>query len=461
MVRLVRCNLEHEYIVDMITHNGFVIKPDDPFAPVDINKLINSKAYMDTEFRCDCGAFMGQDIIGQKCPLCGTEIALHSLNFEYTGWIDLKQHKVITPVYYVMLKRVLGNQMLKFILGDYKADYSVQYNENDVEFEKNKKQKKSGRIAANDINAIIKSIPKSKYCYQGLGHDRFYEMFEEVISNCAKSGTDEEKNILLKNKAEVFTSKIPVYSTAFRPTSKTSETLFYPKIDKFFAQICADNCSIENMILDIEKIQCLNNIQNKIMEATEHLIKNEIAKKGGFVRSEICGGTFSFSARGVITLDITLRADEVDLPYSMLVIALQYKISHILSRRHHMTLEQAYLFVNKTPKNPLVVEIMNELIAADQWIFILREPTNNIASIELCRVRRYKMSDDTISLPPEPLPGFNADFDGDALNIGFLPPELVPAFRAFHFSCLTNYITEKVTVNLMDWCDINLGLISL
>ena len=412
MVRLVRCNLEHEYIVDMITHNGFVIKPDDPFAPVDINKLINSKAYMDTEFRCDCGAFMGQDIIGQKCPLCGTEIALHSLNFEYTGWIDLKQHKVITPVYYVMLKRVLGNQMLKFILGDYKADYSVQYNENDVEFEKNKKQKKSGRIAANDINAIIKSIPKSKYCYQGLGHDRFYEMFEEVISNCAKSGTEEEKNILLKNKAEVFTSKIPVYSTAFRPTSKTS-------------------------------------------------VKNEIAKKGGFVRSEICGGTFSFSARGVITLDITLRADEVDLPYSMLVIALQYKISHILSRRHHMTLEQAYLFVNKTPKNPLVVEIMDELIAADQWIFILREPTNNIASIELCRVRRYKMSDDTISLPPEPLPGFNADFDGDALNIGFLPPELVPAFRAFHFSCLTNYITEKVTVNLMDWCDINLGLISL
>lgn len=461
MVRLVRCNLEHEFIADMITHNGFVIKPEDPYAPLDTDKLINSSKYMDTEFRCECGSFMGQDIIGQKCPMCGHEIALHSLNFSYTGWIDLKKHKIITPVYYTMLKRVLGNQMLKFILGDYKADHSVQYNENDTEFEKNKKQKKSGRVASNDINAIIKSIPKNKHCYQGLGHDKFYENFEEIVTKCAKPGTQEEMNILIAEKAAVFTSKIPVYSTAFRPRSKTSETLFYPRIDKYFAQICADNCSIDNMVLDIEKIQCLNNIQNKIMEATEHLIKNEIAKKGGFVRSEICGGTFSFSARGVITLDISLRADEVAIPYNMMVIAYQFKITHILATRYHMTLEQAYLFVSKTPHDPVVRQIMDELIAQGQWLFILREPTNNIASIALCKIRNYKIDDDTISLPPEPLPGFNADFDGDALNIGFLPPEVVPMFDAFHFSCLTNYITEKVTVNLMSWCDIGLGIMSL
>lgn len=461
MIRLVRCNLENEYIIDMITHNGFVIKPEDPFAPLDTDKLINSKAYMDTEFRCDCGAFIGQDIIGQKCPKCGSEITLHPLNFSYTGWIDLKKHKVITPVYYVMLKRVLGNNMLKFVLGDYKSDYSVQYNENDTEFEKNKKQKKSGRVAQNDINYIIKSIPKSKHIYKGLGHDKFYENFEEIVSKCAKPNTQEETEILIAEKSSVFTSKIPIYSTAFRPRNKTSETLFYPKIDKYFAQICADNCVIDNMVLDIEKIQCLNNIQNKMMEATNHLIKNEISKKGGFVRSEICGGTFSFSARGVITLDISLRADEVALPYNMMVISFQYKITHRLAIKYNMTLEQAYLFVSKTPKDPAVVQIMDDLINEGQWLSILREPTNNKASIELSRIRNYKMNDDTISLPPEPLPGFNADFDGDALNCFFLPPELVPSFKAFHFSCFTDYISEKVTINLMDWCDINLGCMSM
>ncbi|MBR5296808.1 MAG: hypothetical protein IKU29_02935 [Parabacteroides sp.] len=461
MIRLVRCNLEHEYIADMITHNGFVIKPDEEFGPIDANKLIHGNQYMDTEFRCECGAFMGQDIIGQKCPVCGTEISLHSLNFGYTGWIDLKKHKVITPVYYEMLKRVLSANVLKFILGDYKADYSVQYNENDTEFEKNKKQKKSGRVAANDINAIIKNIPKSKHIYMGLGHDKFYENFEDIIMHCARSGTDEERDILIENKESVFTSKIPVYSTAFRPVSETSETKFYPKIDKFFAMIAVDANNIDNMFLDIEKIQCLNNIQNKLNEAAKHLIQNEIAKKNGFVRSEICGGTFSFSARGVITLDISLRADEVDLPYNMMVIAYQYKITHILATRYHMTLEQAYLFVSKTPKDPVIVSIMDEIIREVPWIFILREPTNNLASIELCKIRNYKMGDDTISLPPEPLPGFNADFDGDALNIGFLPPEIVPSFEAFHLSCLTNYITEKVTVDLLSWSSIALGKISL
>ena len=461
MVRLIRCNLECEFVADMITHNGFIIKPDEEFAPIDTNKLIHGKQYMDTEFRCDCGAFMGQDIIGQKCPICKTEISLHSLNFGYTGWIDLKKHKVISPVYYEMLKRVISPNMLKFILGDYKADYAVQYNENDTEFEKNKKQKKSGRVAANDINAIIKNIPKSKHCYMGLGHDRFCENFEDIVSHCARSGTAEERDILIKEKSAVFTSKIPVYSTAFRPVSETSETKFYPKIDKYFSMIVADACNIENMVLDIEKIQCLNNIQNKLNEAANHLIQKEIAKKEGFVRSEICGGTFSFSARGVITLDISLRADEVSLPYNMMVIVYQYKITHILATRYHMTLEQAYLFVSRKPHEPVIVSIMDELIASGLWMFILREPTNNLASIALCKIRNYKMNDDTISLPPEPLPGFNADFDGDALNIGFLPPELVPAFEAFHFSCLTNYITEKHTINLMDWNDVCLSIMSL
>ena len=77
MIRLVRCNLEHEYIADMITHNGFVIKPDEEFGPIDANKLIHGNQYMDTEFRCECGAFMGQDIIGQKCPVCGQETLVY------------------------------------------------------------------------------------------------------------------------------------------------------------------------------------------------------------------------------------------------------------------------------------------------------------------------------------------------------------------------------------------------
>lgn len=460
-MKLTRINLENEYLRDMAIHNGFLIKNDDKFAPTNVDALINSSKFMDCEYRCDCGAFIGQDIIGQTCPCCGSEIALHSLNFEYTGWINLGKHKIISPVYYNILKRVLGNNMLKFILGDYKSDLSVQYNENDKDFLENKKNKKSGRVSVNDINYIKKKIPKSKHQYQGLGHDVFYERFEEVLTACAPKNNPDVQ-MLIDEKDAVFTSKIPIYSTAFRPVSKTSETMFYPKINKWFSMICAVYCQLDDMVLDIEVIQALNFIQNYLIEACEHLITAEISKKTGFVRSEIVGGTFSFSARGVITLDISLRADEIDIPYTMALTAFQFRITHMLATRYNMTLEQAYLFISNSDRDPIVLQLLDEIIAEGQWVFLIREPTINLASIEVCRIRKYKFDDDTISLPQEPLPGFNADFDGDQLNLCFLIDENIhKEFEPFHLSCMTNFITEKFTIELMNWSDVSLGLMSL
>lgn len=458
-VRLERINLENEYLVDMITNNGFVIKKDDPYAPTNVDQLINSSKFMDVEYRCDCGAFIGQDIIGRVCPRCGTEITLHSLNFKYTGWVDIHPHKVITPIYYNILKRTLTLNTLKYILGDYKSDLSVPYNENDTNFYENKKNRKTGRIAQNDIAYIKKKIPKSKQIYEGLGHDAFYERFEEVLTACAPKN-NEDVSTLLKEKDAVFTSKIPIYSTAFRPVSKTSETMFYPKINKWFSQIVAIQCKLEDMTLPIEVIQSLNFIQNYWIDATDHLLTNEISKKDGSIRSEIVGGTFSFSGRGVITLDISLNIDEVDLPLPMCITAYQYKITHILATRFNMTLEQAYLYVQGYKNHPLVIQILQEIIDEEQWIFILREPTNNMASIELCKIRHFKFNDDTISLPPETLGGFNADFDGDALNVCFLPKECVADFEPFHFSCMTNYVTGKVDIEFKEWIDICLGRMS-
>lgn len=459
-MQLERINLEHEFLVDMITNNGFLIKKEDRYMPTNIDLMINSSKFTDCEYSCDCGSFIGQDLVGQICPRCGTEIALRSLNFQYTGWIDLGKHHVITPVWYTILKRVLGTNMLRFILGDFKSDHSVQYNENDVNFEENKKGKKTGRVSQNDIVYIKKKIPQNKHHFQGLGHDMFYHRFEEVMEACAPKNNPETK-LLMDNKHSIFTSKIPIYSTAFRPVSKTSETMFYPRINKWFSTICSIYCKLDDMVLDFEVIQALNFIQNYLMDAVDFLITSEISKKEGLVRSEIIGGTFSFSGRGVITFDNSLRLDELDLPFSMVVTAYQYKIAHILCTRYNMTLEQAYLFVNTNERNEYVIQILDEIIAEGQWVIILREPTNNLASINLCRIRRYKFDDDTISITAEPLKGLNADFDGDALNLMFLPKEIVPEFAPFHYSCLMDYVTGKVDVSLREWNDIPLGIMSL
>lgn len=452
-----RINLTTEFLTDIATHNGFVIEKEDHYAPTNIDILVDSSKFTDCEYRCDCGAFIGQDLIGQVCPKCHSEISLHSLNFGYTGWIDLKGHKVITPVYYIMLKRVLGTNMLRFILGDYKSKLNIQYNENDKGMEEEKKAKRAGRVSQDDIRYIIKKIPKTKLCYQGIGHDQFYERFEEILTSCAPKNNDEVE-ILLKNKESVFTSYIPLYSTAFRPVSKTSETKFYPKINKWFSMMVSVACRMENMVLDIERMQALNYIQKCWLDAVEHLIKNEISKKEGFVRSEIVGGGFSFSGRAVITLDISLNVDEIDLPYSMVVTAYQYRLTYMLATRYNMTLEQAYLFVNTYEKNDIIISLLDEIIAEGQWVVYLREPTNNLASIVLAKIRRYKIGDDTMSIPLEVLSGLNADFDGDALDIWFLiDKQLVQKFEAFHYSCLTDRVDESVKLDILSWSDVALG----
>lgn len=455
-MRAERINLGVEYLADMATHNGFRIEKEDHYAPTNVDALVDSSKFTDCEYRCECGAFIGQELIGQICPRCHSEITLHSLNFGYTGWIDLKGHKVITPIYYIILKRVLGTNMLRFILGDYKSKMDIKYNENDKGVEEEKKAKRAGRVSQDDIRYIIKKIPKTKLMYQGIGHDQFYERFEEVMEACAPKH-NAEYDMLIQNKESVFTSYIPLYSTAFRPVSKTSETKFYPKINKWFAMMVSVSCRMENMVLDIERIQALNYIQKCWLDAVEHIIRNEMSKKEGFVRSGIVGGGFPFSGRAVITLDISLDVDEVDLPYSMVMTAYQYRLTYMLATRYNMTLEQAYLFINTYERNDIIIKLLDEIIEEGQWVMYLREPTNNLASIVLAKIRHYKIGDDTMSVPLEPLSKLNADFDGDALDILFLDNQLKDHFKAFHLSCLNDRITEKVELSILAWSDVALG----
>lgn len=452
-----RVNLEIQYLADLATNGGFKLEKEDQYAPTNVDLLVDSSKFTDGEYRCDCGAFQGQELIGQVCPRCKSEITLHSLDFNYTGWIDLKGHKVISPVYYIMLKRVLGTNVLRFILGDYKSKMDVKYNDKDPGRQEEVKQKRAGRVSQDDIRYIEKKVPKAKQIFKGIGHDEFYRRFEEVMEVCAPKNNDEVA-ILLSHKEDVFTSYIPIYSTAFRPVSKTSETKFYPKINKWFAMMISDAMSMDNMILDIELIQTLNKIQGYWMDAVEHIIKNEMSKKEGFVRSEIVGGSFSFSGRAVVTLDITLNVDEVDLPYSMVITAYQYRLTYMLATRYNMTLEQAYLFVNTYERNDIIISLLDEIIAEGQWVVYLREPTNNLKSIALSKIRRYKIGDDTMSIPLEVLGGMNADFDGDALDIWFLLDKgLIPKFEAFHRSCLTDRINETVPLDLKEWCAVSMG----
>lgn len=458
----VRYSMEAQYCVDMILNNGFKIKKDS-YGQINVNNLINADNFTDTEFSCDCGCYTGRDLLGQKCPHCRTEITLRSLNFKKTGWMDIYPHRVLTPVYYGIIKRVIGTALLRFILGDYKDKSSVKYTDKDnkdEEASKEPKKKRRGKVSQDDINTILEKVPKNKLKWKGIGHDGFYDNFEEIILSCLTSTNKSDIETILAEKEIAFTSKIPVYSTAFRPVSKTSESYFYPRINRFYAQMCAVYCSLDDMYYKEEQINALNCFQKYWLGATEHLIDNEMASKTGLVRSEIVGGTFEFSGRGVIILDQTLSAGEVDLPFPMLMTLMKYKVTHRIHVRYNITLEQAYLMINMNKHPEIVHAILQEILDEGVWIMMLREPVNNIASNCLLKVRRFKLNDDTISVGEPILAGLNADFDGDQLNLFIVPNEHLKYWYGFHLSCFQNPVKDSVEIRMKEWTSVTTALIT-
>lgn len=449
---------------------GFDLKPDDNYAPTEISKMINSNKYTDNEYRCLCGTYMGQSIIGEKCPHCGEEIALRPLLYRYTGWIDLSGHSVIVPSYYYLLCRSLGKKMLLYIIGDYKSNDSVRYKNDKTE----EKTKKKGRRSDRDIQTLRKSIPKSRQCYEGIGLDEFRRRFKEIISVCGNSNKDETR-ILLEDADYVFTSKIPVYSVAFRPMTETAETAYYTEINKYFATMLATalTLTIPETMTTKGVINALVEIQNKWIQGSDYLTKKEMPSKEGFIRSEIVGGTYNFSGRAVVTLgDLSLKADQVDLPYPMLIQLYQYKLTKRYSLRYKTTLEMANLQVTQHSYDPNVVELMDELLNEEtyiegrdepikgQWIKILREPCNQLESLQLLQIRKYKFDDNTITLPVIVLPGMNCDFDGDQLNLHTVAPELVDWYEPLHYSGMFDYVNGNIKIDMMQWNYVSMGLLA-
>lgn len=458
----VRVNLESECALDFIFNRGFWIAKNS-YGQINVDKLINADEFTNTEYSCDCGKYIGRDLLGEMCPHCKSEITLRSLNFKETGWMDIYPHHVFTPTYYGIIKRVIGTNYLRFILGDYKNSKQIKYTDDendDSDNEENSTKKRKGRVSQDDIKNIIKKIPKAKHKFQGIGHDGFYDNFEEIILGCLTKNNQADIEMILSEKHVAFTSKIPVFSTAFRPVSKTSESFFYPKVNRFYAQMCAVYCSLDDMTIEDERINALNCFQKYWNDAVTHLITNEIADKGGLVRSEITGGTFEFSMRGVITLDTTLRMDEIDVPAGALMTLYQYKVAHRIHTRYNTTLEQAYLMINTNKHPEITFGILQEIIDEGVWFMMLREPTNNLASNVLTRVRRMKFNDDTISISEPVLAGLNADFDGDQLNLFVVPNEHLKYWEHFHYSCLADFVHDEIKIPTKEWTSVTTALIT-
>ena len=104
-------------------------------------------------YSCKCKELKGRVYEGEICPVCGTEVKFRDVDLKIFGWIKLHGYYIIQPIFFRMLKSIMGNQLNEII-----------------EFDK--EITRDGLL----VDKKSKSNP-----FKGIGLIEFKERFDEIL----------------------------------------------------------------------------------------------------------------------------------------------------------------------------------------------------------------------------------------------------------------------------------------
>lgn len=410
---LERINFDDERDIDLLNNNGFIVSdsngikkdlkdPNSIFSPnfgqtlKDLNPFAN-------RYRCECGKTQHKINDGIKCKYCGTKVKYVDDNFDYTGWIVLKeQYVIIHPGLYKSIEFIIGKETLENILRVEKPK-DEDGHEMDVK-------------------------PPADEPYYNIGMLDFHDNFDEILKyyiNKKKAKMSYYDDII-KHRRDVFTHSIPVFTTLLRPFELDATSFYYEDTNSIYTMINKLKTEINNDSLKMfrkkkPKLQRLFDLQMKVNELYSS-IEAILSGKKGALRTLI-GGRYNFTSRNVIVGDPKLRIDEVSLPYSALIELLQQPIINILHKSYSMSYSDAYdlwykacIVENDTIKDIIMSLIKNHKNGRGLPLLINRNPSIQKGSI--MQMHCVKMTDGyTMGIPLQILKPLAADFDGDVLNI--------------------------------------------
>lgn len=443
--RLVELNWDQECHADLITGNGFEITEsayDKKTKKKNENGILSPKfatewsddhAFAD-RYSCECKELKGKRFEGELCPNCNTTVIYKDVDYRVTGWIKLNNYPIIQPSFYILLSSLIGEDTLKDIV-----TYEKQF----------------------DINGLIIRTEDPEMAnnpYFGIGISEFRNKFEEVCRyfyNKKKTKKPELLDFLLESRESVFASCVPVFSSVLRPESIKYETFYFNTENRTYGNIFKlsrelynfdDRKAYTHEMIKVENI--LSQIQEKVM-ILYNSVFSVIIKKEGFIKQNNLGGRLSYTSRCVIVPSSELDCDEIELPYLSFLELYKFEIIGYLVNINDISEAQAFEIWNMAAVDfdERIYEIMEFIVKKDNpMVLINRNPTINYGSILCVRVKRVKRSykDQTMSLPITILKVFNADFDGDAMNIISLKTKKLKKKMAKYFDPKTNFYISRL-----------------
>ena len=375
------------------------------------------------EYACDCGALEGRFYEKTVCKTCGTPVTCRDTVFSKRGWVDLGEHRIISPLFFQYLAKVVGPTQLTKILHQ-------------------------RRVLT--VNGIARRAEDAGP-FDGLGMIGFAERWEEVLTHFeAKRRSDpkvaEYARVIRENADLLLTSKIPVFSHILRPALVVDKQMIFDEVNNLY-NLLISNANVLNDYTPEEATEVNVNavlwrIQERANEILDYVL-HVLSGKGGYLRGDLLGVRVNFSARCVITpLGPGREQNEIEVPYLAFLELYRFQLTNLLARMNGVSLARAneMWHLAQTRFDRSVYAAMKELIRRGSPdgqglpALINRNPTIAFGSILQVRIVDVKKSitDYTLSIHNGVLKLMGGDYDGDVLAIvPLLDADLAEAFRVY------------------------------
>jgi len=224
-------------------------------------------------YSCKCKDLKGRVYEDEICKMCGTKVVFKDVDMKITGWIKLQHHEIIHPIFYKMIKSIIGDKVFNEI----------------IEYDK-------------DITREGIALSKEgKNPFKGIGLIEFRERFDEILFyyKDKKKNKIDLVNEVLAEREKVFTFCLPVYSSVLRPVSFKGESYYYNFIDRKYNAIFSLSRllntkgpmpNVNGMKVKTSKMDeptILQSMQKKVIDLWQ-LIFSEINQKSGHIKDGVC-----------------------------------------------------------------------------------------------------------------------------------------------------------------------------
>ncbi len=369
---------------------------------------------------CQCGEIKGAYYIGTLCSKCNTQVSpTIEDNLSFLLWVKRVREveRFISPIVIKMLSRryKISKPNIPIIPYLMISNYQID-----------KKQQKGNLEHIEKLNFLLEERGIKR------GYNSFVQNFFAIIDilethfkNKDHVSNFDFREFLWNNQNNIFSDYLPF-------PNKVVFAMESNELGKFFDDTLVKPINVIRKLTGIDlynkpSYQKQNKVAKSLIELAdfyEIYFKKVFFSKSGLIRQHISSTRSHFTARAVITSHYGIHNyDEIYLPWSLACTLFREHLLKLLLR-DGFTYKNAisFLMYHNRIYHPKIEEYFNRIIYESGdgvRAFFNRNPSLHRGSIQVVRITKVKTdtNDNTISMSYLIAPSFNADFDGDELNL--------------------------------------------